>query len=84
LCAALAAEALLYGVLLLQKKIRRTAPRLSADGKFIRRPATGCYQEVGLFASVTVSPTPSHRKTTQAFRSALAVRAVEFDYVEGA
>ena len=23
-------------------------------------PATGCYQEVGLFASVTVSPTPSH------------------------
>ena len=24
-------------------------PRLSADGKFISRPATGCYQEAGLF-----------------------------------
>jgi hypothetical protein len=47
-------------------------PRLNADGEFFRRSATGCYQEAGLFASATVSPTPSHRKTTRAFRSARA------------
>ena len=47
-------------------------PRLSADGQFIRRPTTGCYQEARLFASGTVSLTTSHRRNTQAFRSALA------------
>ena len=31
-------------------------PRLNADGEFIRRTATGCYQEAGLLASATVSP----------------------------
>ena len=49
------AEALLYGVLLLQKKTRRTAT-LSADGKFISRPATGCYQEAGLFDPASATP----------------------------
>ena len=29
-------------------------PRLNADGKFIRRSASGCDQEVELFTSATV------------------------------
>ena len=49
------AEALLYGVLLLQKKTRRTAT-LSADGKFISRPATGSYQEAGSFDPASATP----------------------------
>ena len=49
------AEALLYGVLLLQNKTCRTAT-LSADGKFISRPATGSYQEAGLFDPASATP----------------------------